>query len=157
MKRTVVIGLGNPILSDDAVGLQVVRALSRQMEGEDSVDIKEFYAGGIRLVEAMAGYDKALIVDAMLTHSKPGTIRAVGEGGFGISRNASSMHDISLATAIQMGRMLGLTLPTEIKVIGIEAKDVRTFGEALTEDVASAVPSAVSLIAEELAVSGIRK
>src|ERR1044072_2640099 len=63
--RTVVVGLGNPILSDDSVGIKVAEQVKRHLSAESGIDVLEAYAGGLRLMEAIAGYDSAIIVDAM--------------------------------------------------------------------------------------------
>jgi hydrogenase maturation protease len=151
LKKTIVIGLGNPILTDDGVGIKVAQALRDALGSTARVDIKELYAGGIRLIDAMTGYEKAVIIDAMVTGSRsPGTICALSDTELGAARNISSTHDVNLSTAMDMGRMLGLQMPGEIKVFGIEAGEVEMFGETLTDAVDRAVPQAVRLITEDL-------
>lgn len=151
MNRTVIIGLGNPILTDDGVGIKVARALRDEFRSDRGIDIKELYAGGLRLIEALAGYDKAVIVDAMATGSmSPGTICRVSGSELGSARNIASSHDINLSTAVELGRMLGLKMPGDIKIFGIEAAEVERFGETLSDDIEEAVPMVVSLITEEL-------
>ena len=60
----IVIGLGSPFLSDDSVGPRVVRELARQ--GCDGVRLVESHAGGMLLLEDLAGTRRAIIVDALL-------------------------------------------------------------------------------------------
>ncbi len=151
MKKTVIIGLGNPILTDDGVGIKVARALRDELGSNSSIDIKELYAGGIRLLDAMTGYEKAVLVDAMVTGKRsPGTICSVSDSELGSARNIASTHDINFATALELGRMLGIRLPGDIKVFGIEAEEVERFGETLTDNVARAVPQVVRLITEDM-------
>lgn len=151
MKRTVIIGLGNPILTDDGVGIKVARALRDELGSNSSIDIKELYAGGIRLIDAMTGYEKAVIIDAMVTGNRsPGTICTVSDSELGSARNIASTHDINFSTALEMGRMLGIHMPGDINIFGIEAKEVERFSETLTDAVARAVPQVVRLITEEL-------
>ncbi|MBI5847001.1 MAG: hydrogenase maturation protease [Nitrospirae bacterium] len=156
--KTVVIGLGNPILSDDSVGVKVSRAvrehLNHQSEiaiTDDPVDVKEIYAGGIRLMDAMTGYDRACIVDAMVTGGcNPGRITEFGLDELCSTRNMVCTHDTNLATALELGRMLDLHLPSRIRIWGIEAGDVSSFSEHLTDEVERAVPVAVNAILSEL-------
>lgn len=151
MNKTVIIGLGNPILTDDGVGIKVAQALRDELGSNSSVDIKELYAGGIRLIDAMTGYEKAVIVDAMVTGKRsPGTISLVSGSELESARNIASTHDINFSTALEMGRMLGIRMPEDIKIFGIEAEEVERFGETLTDDVARAVPQALRLIIENL-------
>jgi len=156
--KTVVIGLGNPILTDDSVGIRVSRVigdlLSQQpetAESSDTIEIKEVYAGGIRLMDAMTGYDRACIVDAMVTgRFRPGEVSEFRLEDLCSTRNISCTHDTNLSTALEFGRMLGLHLPTTIKIWGIEACDVTSFGEQLTAGIEHAVPVAVSAILSAL-------
>ena len=158
MKRAVVIGLGSPILTDDSVGLCVARAFYEAGHALTAdADVKELHAGGLGLVEAMDGYDCAIVVDAMKTGARPGEIRVLREAEFGACVNSGSAHDMNLAGALKTGRMLGLSLPASIRLFGIEAFDAETFGETLTPDVAAAVPIAVRMILKELSAYRIRK
>ena len=153
MKKTVVIGLGNPILTDDGVGIKVAQALRDELGSNNSIEIKELYAGGIRLIDAMTGYEKAVIVDAMVTGKRsPGTICSVSGTELESARNIASTHDINFSTALEMGRMLGFQMPGDIKIFGIEAEEVERFGETLTDDVARAVPQVIRLIIEDLSL-----
>ena len=151
MKSIVVIGLGNPILSDDSVGVRVARQLKAELKDCDGIEVKELYAGGMRVMDAIAGFDKAIIIDAMQTglHA-PGTIRLIAETDLGAARNLASTHDTNLPTALALGRMLGLSMPHDVKVFGIEARDVENFSEDLTEDVERSVPEVVSMVLKEV-------
>lgn len=156
--KTVIIGLGNPILTDDSVGIRVSRAIRERLgqHGEadgrnDTVDIKEVYAGGIRLMDAMTGYDHAYIVDAMMTgRSMPGEVTEFDPDELCGTRNMVCTHDTNLSTALELGRMLNMHLPSTIKIWGIEASDVTSFGEQLTDEIERAVPVAVNAILSEL-------
>jgi len=151
MKRTVVIGLGNPILSDDAVGVRVSRLLKAELADAPGVEIKELYAGGMRVMDAIAGFDKAVIVDAMQTGlHRPGFIRLIPVAELGTARNLASTHDTNLPTTLALGRMLGMSMPQDVKVFGIEAQDVDNFSEELTGDVERAVPEAVKMVLKEV-------
>jgi hydrogenase maturation protease len=139
----VVIGIGNPYRGDDAAGCAVVERLRRLAPGV--AECVEAQVGGIRLMEAMAGYDKAYLVDATETGAPPGAIhesRCLVE-----SRNTASSHDGTLAEALELGRAAGLRLPDEIRVWGIEAGSLENFQEALTP----AVARSVELVADRIA------
>ncbi|TAN45798.1 MAG: hydrogenase maturation protease [Nitrospirae bacterium] len=150
--KTIVIGLGNPILTDDSVGIKIARELKARLSNDcEGVEIVELYAGGIRLIDVLAGYDKAIIVDAMLTgEHKPGTIHRFSSTNLTSTRNAMSMHDLDLPGALELGRMLGIRLPEDFRIWGIEADDVETFSEELTHQVACSVRPVVEEVMEEL-------
>lgn len=152
--KTIVIGLGNPIMTDDGVGIKVARELKSRLSPGSEVDVVELYAGGIRLMDAMMGYEKAVIIDAIVTgNSVPGKIFRLSPDDLLTTRNTISTHDMNLPTALELGRMLGIRLPAEIRIWGIEAEDVDTFGESLTDDVAKAVPEAVDMVIGELGLT----
>jgi hydrogenase maturation protease len=142
--KTLILGLGNPIVSDDAVGLRVAEALRARLAGRADVEVSEDYRGGLRLMERMAGYDRAIIIDAIQTGAPAGTVRRLAAGDVPTQRSASS-HDVNLPTALELGRRAGLPLPADADVvlIAVEAADIINFGETLTPAVEAAVPRAV--------------
>jgi hydrogenase maturation protease len=156
--KTIVIGLGNPIMTDDGVGIKIARELKDRLSSSNgsnglncSIDIVEAYAGGLRLMDELAGYDRAVIIDAMVTgRVSPGAVQMLPLSALISTRNMTCMHDTNIPTALELGSMLGLKLPEEITVFGIETKDVETFGEELTEDVEKAVPFVVDDVIRHL-------
>lgn len=144
--RTLIIGLGNPLLRDDGVGLHVVGALRDQVLPEGT-ECAEDTHGGLRLMERMIGYDRVVVVDALLSGAEPGTIQRLPLDGRP-TRHSASMHDVDLPTALAVGRGSGARLPEDgaIDLVGIEGEDVETFGETMTPAVAAAVPRAVETI-----------
>jgi hydrogenase maturation protease len=151
MSGTVVIGLGNPILGDDAVGLRVARGVKAELAGVAGLVVKELHAGGLRVMDAVAGFERAVIVDAMRTGAlRPGSVRRLGADQLGRARNLASTHDTNLPTALAFGALLGLRMPAEVIVYGIEALELETFGETLSAQLQRSVPAAVRLIVREL-------
>lgn len=152
MKRTLVLGLGNPILRDDSVGLRVAEAIAAKMTGREDVVVEQDTWGGLRLMEHMIGFDRAIIIDAIQTHSHPpGTLHRLHPDDMPTQRSASA-HDVNLATALAFGRQAGARLPQDeqILLIGIEAADVQTFDEALSPDLERALPRAIEATIEAL-------
>ncbi len=149
--RTLVIGLGNPILRDDSVGLRVVRALGPELGDVPGVEVAEDFHGGLRLMERMVGFRRAIVVDAIVTGATPGTLHVLSVDGPATQRSASA-HDVDLPTALALGRQAGACLPKtdDILLVGIEAGDVLNFGEQLSPDVERAIPQAVGLILAQL-------
>jgi len=167
--QTLVLGLGNPILTDDGVGIHVTRAVASRLASQygplDGIRFAEASVGGLRLLEVLTGYDRVILVDAIQTPDglpgdicqlSPGKSRAVGGGDLQSSlyRNCSgtlhagSTHDLSFQGALAWGRQSGMSLPDDeaILIVAIEAQDVLTFGETCTPKVAVAVPRAVDLV-----------
>lgn len=149
--KSVIIGMGNPLLTDDGVGARVVRRLGENLRERDDVECLELCTGGIRLMEAMVGYDRAYVVDAMVTgRHAPGTIHPFSPEEFVTTKNTISTHDTDLMTALDMGRLLGMKLPDTVRIWGVEAREVEAFGEELSGAVAAAVPLVVEHILQDL-------
>lgn len=155
---TLVVGLGNPILTDDGVGVNVVRAVQSRLEVPSDVAgsrpaceaaFAEASVGGLRLVEAMKGYRRVILVDAIQTpRGTPGAIVLLSPRDVRSSQHAGSTHDLSFAEALAWGRQIGMPLPDdeEIVIVAIEAEDLLTFGEQCTPEVAAAIPRAAELV-----------
>ncbi len=149
MSSTLILGMGNPILSDDGVGLEVARRLE---EGPlpDGVEVRRSEVAGLRLLELMRGYDKVVIVDALRSGRQPGEIVRYGAREFRGGHRYGSAHSIGLDTALELGRRLGVPMPDDVTVFAVEAEDVETFGEELSPPVAAAAGRVVELVRAEV-------
>lgn len=145
-----VLGLGNPILSDDGVGLQVVRQLKAKFDKPD-LDFMESSTAGLDLLDLITGYDRLIIIDAIKTEGgKAGQIYKLNLEELSPTYHLASPHDINLATALELGRRLGMALPQEIVIFAIEVADVTTFSEKCTPITEAAITKTVRLVAGEL-------
>jgi hydrogenase maturation protease len=149
--QTLVLGLGNPILSDDGVGIHIVRAAAGETARPD-VTIGEACVGGLRLLDRIAGYDRLILVDAIQAGGAPGEVRVLTPGDALSSLHSASSHDLNLAGALQLGRWLGMAMPMDdaIRVVAVEAEDVTTFGEECTPAVKKAIPRGVRAVLREI-------
>jgi hydrogenase maturation protease len=145
--KTLVLGLGNPLLRDDSIGLRVVEALRARLSDRPDIEVDEDYWGGLRLMERMIGFQRAIIIDAIRTDAEPGTIHLLTPNDIPTQRSMSA-HDVNLPTALELGRQAGAQLPasSEILIVGVEADDVQTFDETLTPAVELALPQAVEAV-----------
>jgi hydrogenase maturation protease len=149
--RILVLGLGNPLLRDDSIGLRVAAELKPLLAKRPGVDVEEEYRGGLRLMERMAGYDGALVIDSIQTGAPPGKIHRLTLHSIPTQRSASA-HDVNLPTALALGRIAGVSLPPDERVflVGIEAEDILTLDEECTPAVRAAIPEAVRCVLELL-------
>jgi hydrogenase maturation protease len=143
--RTLVVGVGNPILSDDGVGIHIARALK---DRNPAVSIEELPASGLELLDMVLGFDTVVVVDAIETRDgTPGDIHVMHEDDFERAVHGSSPHGINIATALALGRKVGPEkMPKKVFFVAVEAEDLLTVSEQLTEKVAEAVPKAVEMI-----------
>jgi hydrogenase maturation protease len=152
ISRAIVIGLGNPILSDDGVGWRVVQHLQAELETQPNsppVHIVEACVGGLSLAELLVGFRRAVIVDAIMTGNvAPGTVLTLGLSDLPGTLNSASAHDTNLTTALRALRRFGADLPPDeaIGIVAIEAQDVWTFSETCTPPVEQSIPVAVAAV-----------
>lgn len=148
--KTLVLGIGNPILSDDSVGVRVVRELEGKLDPME-VTVMEASVGGLNLLDLLAGYERAVIIDAIQTvGGKVGQVHRLTHESFDATRYATSPHDVNFATALELGRRLGLAMPQQIVILAIEVKEVTTFSEECSPEVEAAIPVAVNMVLQEL-------
>lgn len=148
--KTLVLGLGNPILSDDGVGIRVAQEVGKELE-DPQITIAETSEAGLSLLDSIVGYDKVIIIDAIQTREgNAGQVYRMGIEDFSFSKRFSSPHQINLVTALELGKMLDLTMPQKITIFAVEAKDITNFSDKCTPDVDRAIPVVVKMVLEEL-------
>lgn len=138
-RPTLLLGLGNDILTDDAVGLLAARRV-RELTG-DRADYVEACVATIDLLLVISGYERVVVVDALVSPDLPpgSRVHAAADDlpqGFGYR----SFHTLGFASMVEIGNQLGMDMPAEIEVHGLVVEDPRSFGEQVTPAVASAWP-----------------
>jgi len=148
--KTIILGLGNPILSDDSAGFRVAQLLKGKFD-KSKVTVIETDVAGLSLLDLLVGYDRAIIIDAIQTAGgKAGQIYRLDPTAFNDTRHFTSPHDVNFATALELGNKLGLVLPQQISIFAIEAADVTTSSEECTPDVEQAISVATEMVIQEL-------
>jgi len=145
--KTIVVGIGNPILKDDSVGIKVVEMLSRDV----NVDTAILITTNFEVIDKILGYDRAIIVDAIQTGNEPGTIYELSIDDIFPTYSYTSTHNLTLATTLKLGYLVfPEKMPKEIKLIAVEVEDIENFGEDCTPKVKKAIPKVVEMIKREL-------
>ena len=154
--KTIIVGLGNPLLGDDGVGWKVADEVKKRL-GEGSPYVVEcFSLSGLSLMEQLIGYERVILIDSLNTGNYHQgevvtfTLDTLEDLTYG---HSASAHDASLKTALGVGRSMGETLPAdnEIHVVAIEARHVYDFSEELSLEVEASVPVAVQKVLDLLA------
>jgi hydrogenase maturation protease len=149
--KTIVLGVGNPILRDDGVGIHVIKQLKQHIN-DPNVTLDEALTGGMNLLDMIRGYDKAILIDAIkMKNGRNGEVKRFLLSDFS-SIHSYNPHDVTLLEALQLAEKLGENrIPREIIVIGIVLEEMPLeFGEHLSSTVAAAVPKAVEIALSEL-------
>ena len=148
--KTLVIGLGNPILGDDGVGWKIVERVNASLDTRHpDIETDCLSLGGLSLMERMLGYRKVVIVDSMETGQSPaGSVRVykLEELPNPSAGHSASAHDTSLITALDTAKAMGLPIPESVEIVAIEAKNVYDLSEELSPAVAEAVPLAAQAV-----------
>ena len=144
--KTLILGLGNPILGDDGVGWRVAEAVQAILGTlASSVEVEFASLGGLSLMERMLGYERVILVDSLQTGSRPvGSVEStqLAELANPSAGHSASAHDTSLLTALATAEAMGVEIPARVDVVTIEAKNTDDFSEQLSAEVATAVPIA---------------
>jgi len=141
--RALILGLGNPLVSDDGVGVRVVEHL-RGQPLPPGVDLEEAGTAGLAILDLAVGYDRLVVVDAVDADLEPGTVLELDRADLErmTGRHLVSPHDADLLTALQLGRGLGLPMPEEVHCVAVQVADLTTLVERCTPRVEAAIPAA---------------
>jgi hydrogenase maturation protease len=146
--RTVILGIGNLLRSDDGVGLHVIEKLGEEHLAV-GVDLKEA-SSGLDMLDAMKGYDRLILVDAIKSGGEPGSIYKLSKKEFG---NVPTVHSFSTHLNMDFFSMLELggklfpgEMPEDMVIIAIEAEDIMTISDKCTPKVERAIAEVVDLI-----------
>lgn len=140
--QIVVLGLGNPVLADDAVGLKVAEALERLLSARPvpGVTVLASTRAGFELIDMLQGFRHALIVDALeLPEPRAGHVQLLDMAHVEGSVRLIMMHEISITAAFELAAKLSIPMPEQVEIYAVEAADTRTLSEELTPEVAASV------------------
>jgi hydrogenase maturation protease len=155
LTKTALVGLGNPAHGDDGIGLVVARQVYELLRSKPNVDLLEHAASGFSLLERLVGYQRAVIVDALIDpQAEVGTVTRVeiqqpSDYSF-LSFHTAGFHDI-----LTLARIVGLEVPRAIVIYGVAIREPQSFSEDLSAELIARVPQIVEAVAaEELGEQG---
>ena len=136
--KLLVLGLGNDLLADDAIGSLAIRELEPRLAGRADVVASALH--GLALLDVLAGYDAAVIVDAACTGRHPvGTVHEIDPAALPPVQ-APSPHFAGLPEMVDIARRLELRFPGRLRIIAVEVADPFTIGGTMTPVVRAALP-----------------
>lgn len=143
--RVLILGLGNDILTDDAVGLLAVRQLREMFAVRPEFSVQETMEMGLALLDYMVGYEVVIIVDSIQTGAAAGTIHEVNPAELK-TLTGRTPHFLGVGETLALGHKLGLAMPHTVRIVAIEVEDPFTLGTALTPTLARVLPEAVKRV-----------
>jgi hydrogenase maturation protease len=152
--KTLVLGIGNTVMSDDGVGVKVVQRIQREYRLPAYVDIVDGGTLGLDLLPMLEQVDILIVVDAVETGHEPGTcVRLTGEELPIALETKVSPHQMGLKDLLAVARLLG-HFPGEMVLIGIQPGSIEMDTE-LTPEVESKMDVLVDNVLKELYRFGI--
>lgn len=145
---TIVLGVGNPILKDDSVGIKVARRLK---ERALAIEVVETAEAGLALLDYAPGHDRLIIIDSI----KAGENGAVGEvckldfTTLDPAMDFTSFHGVDIVTAFELGKRLGYPMPQRVSLYAITVRDNLSFDENCSEELEKRIPAIVEEILRE--------
>ena len=125
MAATVVIGLGNPLMSDEGVGVHLAQQLTQNCHELPEVDVLDLGTSGMAVVHAIAGRRKAVLIDCAFMGESPGTIRRFVPDEVRSTKSLTgfSLHEGDLLSMLDISRQVG-EHPEEVVIFGVEPEQV---------------------------------
>ncbi len=155
LPKTLVLGIGNTVMSDDGVGVKVVQRLKGEYRFDGSVAIVDGGTLGLDLLPMLEGIERLIVVDAVETGKAPGTcVRLTGEELPIALETKVSPHQMGLKDLLSVAELLGHK-PREMVLIGVQPASIEMDTE-LTEVVAAKVDVLMNNVLEELHNFGIK-
>lgn len=150
--KTLVVGVGNPILGDDGVGPVVAGSLCR-VAGEGSWDCLPFTGSGLDLlayIGAHRAYDRVVVVDCLDTGAlEEGAVaRVVPPQASSLHYNSS--HHIGVLEAFALATRLSVPIPEDVRVYAIGVRGDFELSESLSRELEACVPAIVGAIHADL-------
>ena len=154
LKSTIVVGLGNPLMADEGIGVVLIEELGQlAAAGKLPSETIEYYdggCGGMYLLHTIAGRKKAVLIDCCLMGTEPGTIRRFTPDDVNSVKQMAhlSLHEVDILKVIELAKQIG-QCPEEIVIIGIEPVSI-TPQMHLNELIQQKIPHYIEEIRKEL-------
>jgi hydrogenase maturation protease len=150
--RTLILGLGNPILGDDGVGIAIAREIKERWPADPSIDIIEASLAGRFLLDVICGYQTVAVADAIITdeNAPAGATYTLSVEDLGAVVNPYASHALDLRTTVELGKQLGYEMPDTIRIYAVEIKENTVFREALSPEVEATVVPVARRIMQDL-------
>lgn len=144
--KILVLGLGNDILTDDAIGLFVVREVRHRLADNANVDVRETLEMGLTLLDYIVGYRALVLVDSIQTgKAEAGHLHEFDAESLKILPT-NTPHFLGVGETLALGRKLGLAMPEEVRVFAVEVEDPFTLGTSLTPKLQEVLPQVVDRV-----------
>lgn len=153
MKKIGIIGIGNPLRSDDGIGIFLLEKLMQQKNLlPKEIEYIDGGTGGMNLLHILAGFETVLIIDAMQFNAAPGEYRLFTANEIITEKNTFffSTHENQLPQVIQMSKNLG-EIPKQFFIFGVQPKDT-SFKKNLTDELQNKTSFLLDALKKEIKI-----
>jgi hydrogenase maturation protease len=140
LKKTLILGIGNDILTDDGIGPRLVKDIQKY-RNPGNIHFQNAFIGGLEILELIQGYKKVIFIDAIMTENGvPGTVYSFTPEDFKETLHLSNLHDANFLTALELGKRMDMQLPSDIHIIAIEVIEDRIFSDQFSHGISKKYP-----------------
>ena len=145
--KVLIIGIGNPLMSDEGIGIRIIEELGKKHNLPPHVSLLDGGTAGYALIDYMKGYEKVIIIDAVRGGKRPGSIyRLTSKEIIQQPQLKLSGHQIDFSEVIHLAEKLG-ELP-EMVLIGVEPLKI-DYGMELSREVKKVTASVIQSVLKE--------
>jgi hydrogenase maturation protease len=149
MHRTLILGIGNLLLSDDGVGIHAVRLLQEKANIDESVQVIDGGTCGLDLLQYLEGIDRLIVLDAARPNGSPGKLsRITGDKVPAYLSIKTSPHEIGLPELLFAAKLTDI-YPPKVVILCVEAGSLES-GIQLSQPVNTIMGEFIDRIIEEL-------
>lgn len=151
--RVLVLGVGNVLMRDEALGVRAVEELGRRFRFPEGVELLDGGTCGIELLSYISDKDYLIVVDAVRSGNAPGTVvRIEGEDVPARFMTRISPHQLGISDLLATATISG-HLPEKIVLFGIEPKTIE-LGLGLSDEVKAGLERLIEVVLKELSEQG---
>ena len=136
--KILILGIGNYLMGDEGIGVQIANRLLEDDSLPDEVDVLDGGTGGFHLLEYFEQYPNVILIDATLDGNAPGTIRLIKPKFAKDFPQAMSTHDIGLKDMVSALQLMGKMPIIDLFVVSIET--IQQQGIELTPAIENVTP-----------------
>lgn len=152
MAKTLILGVGNLLLSDDGIGVRVIQKLQEEHNLPEEIQVVDGGTCGLDLLQFLEGVENLIVVDAANIGKPAGTIqRLEGDQVPVFLAQKVSPHEINLPELLFSAKLIGI-YPQKVVVLGIQPQSIETSLD-LTPPVAAKLDELVKLVLVEIGMS----
>jgi hydrogenase maturation protease len=153
-QRILVLGIGNPLVGDEGIGVRVAEELMTSWRFPEHVDVIDAGTMGMSMLGLFSEYDRIVVIDAVDGTGEPaGTILRMDPDGLAPNQVLHSLHDLKLADVLQAASLTGVE--PDVEFVGIQVEEMAELVTELTPALEASIPHAVEEVLRVLADLGV--